>query len=192
MKRGRRPGTSQTREAILEAAKASFARKGYEGTTMRGVARAAGVDVALASYYFGSKDELFAASLELPASPAQVLAGLLAASPDRSDLGERVLRMLLPVWDAAGGGPLAALLRSSGTQERLLRAFLEREMIPLLRGAVQAADEEDAALRATAFASHVVGLMLVRYVLAIEPLASAGHEEIVALVAPALQCYVDG
>jgi AcrR family transcriptional regulator len=190
MKRGRRPGNQQTREAILDAARAAFARHGYEGTTMRGVARAAGVDVALASYYFGSKDELFAASLELPISPAQALAGVLAASPDRSDLGERIVRMLLTVWDAVGGGPLAALLRSASSQERLLRAFMEREMLPQLRGAIETDDEEDAALRATALAAQIVGLMLLRYVLKIEPLASAGHDEVVALVAPTVQRYL--
>jgi AcrR family transcriptional regulator len=190
MKRGRRPGNAQTRDAILEAARRSFARHGYDGTTMRGVARAAGVDAALPSYWFGSKDELFAAAIELPVSPAQALAGHLAASPDRHDLAEWILRRLLTIWDTAGGGPLAALLRSSSSQEGLLRAFIERELLPLLRRAVVARDEADAELRATAIVSQLLGLILLRYVLAIEPLASAGHDEVVALVGPSLQRYV--
>ena len=191
MKRGRRSGNPETREQILTAARASFAKHGYEATTLRAVARAAGVDVALPSYYFGSKDLLFAAAIELPFSPAQLLAGLLAASPDRSDLGERILRALLQAWDAAGGGPLAALMRSTGSQEKLLRQFIEQELLPLLRGAVASEDPADADLRASAIGSHVAGLLLLRYVLAIEPLASAEHDEIVALIAPTLQRYLD-
>jgi hypothetical protein len=98
--------------------------------------------------------------------------------------------MLLTVWDAAGGGPLAALLRLASSQERLLRAFMEREILPQLRAAIDTGDEEDAALRANAIAAQIVGLMLLRYVLAIEPLASAGHDEVVALVAPAVQRHL--
>jgi AcrR family transcriptional regulator len=192
MKRGRRAGNPETREAILAAARESFARHGYEATTMRAVAKAAGVDVALPSYYFGSKDQLFAAAVELPFSPAQLLAGLLADDPDPSELGERILRTLLTAWDAAGGGPLAALMRSSGTQETMLRGFIAKELLPLLRGALRDSDPETADLRATLIASHVSGLLLMRYVLAIEPVASAEHDEIVALMAPTLTRYISG
>lgn len=192
MKRGRRSGSPQTREAILDAARTSFARHGYEATTMRAVAQAAGVDVALPSYYFGSKDRLFAAAVELPFSPAQLLTGLLADSPAPDELAERIVRTLLTVWDAAGGGPFAALLRSSGTQEGPLKGFVSNELLPLLRGAIGDADPDTADLRATLVASHVSGLLLMRYVLTIEPIASAGHDEIVAQMAPVLERYLRG
>lgn len=193
MSKGRRPGNPQTREQILDAARRLFARHGYDGASMRAIAAAARVDVALVSYHFGSKADLFAASLELPVSPARALGGVLAATTDPHERADRLVRTLLTVWDQVGGGPLAALMRSATSQESLLREFMEREMLPLLRTAVSDADgagERDAALRATLIASHVSGLLLVRYLLGIEPLASATHDEIVALVAPALERYL--
>lgn len=207
MSKGRRPGNPQTRQQILDAARELFGRHGYDGASMRAIAAAARVDVALVSYHFGSKSDLFAATLELPISPARALGGVLAATRDPRERAERLLRTLLAVWDQAGGGPLAALMRSATSQEQLLRGFLEREMLPLLRAAIDgdgegegrgagaaggepAARERDAALRANAIASQMSGLLLVRYVLAIEPLASASHDEIVATVAPALERYL--
>jgi AcrR family transcriptional regulator len=186
-KQGRRAGSPQTREAILAAARTLFASHGYDGTTLRAVAAAAGVDVALSSYYFGSKADLFAAALELPVSPAQALGAVLAQSPSTDDLAERIVRTLLGVWDAASGGPLAALLRSAVSQEEMLKAFIEREIVPLLRSAM---DGPDVDLRAACAASQVSGLLLLRYVIGVEPLASAGHDEIVAVLAPALQRYI--
>jgi AcrR family transcriptional regulator len=189
MKRGRRTGSPDTREAILAAARQRFAAHGYDATTLRAVAEQAGVDAALPSYYFGSKADLFAAALELPVSPTTALAGVLAASDRRDDLAERLLQTLVTVWDAATGGPLAALLRSATSQEELLRAFIEHEILPLLRTAI---DGPDADLRASAASSQIVGLVMVRYVLGVEPLASAEPDAVVALVAPALQRYITG
>jgi AcrR family transcriptional regulator len=189
MKRGRRSGSPETRNAILHAARELFAERGYDGTTLRAVAERAGVDVALSSYYFGSKADLFGAALELPVSPVDALSGVLAQSDRRDDLAERLLTTLVAVWDAAGGGPLAALLRSATSQEDLLRAFIEREILPLLATAI---DGENADVRAAAAASQVVGLVMLRYVLRVEPLASAPPKRVVATVAPALQAYFDG
>jgi AcrR family transcriptional regulator len=185
-KRGRRTGDSNARDQILGAARVLFAQHGYDATTLRAVADRAGVDVALCSYYFGSKADLFAAALELPVSPAAALAGVLAQSDRRDDLAERILTTLVAVWDGAGGGPLAALLRSATSQEALLRAFIEGEILPLLRGAIGGANAE---LRAAGAASQVVGLVMARYVLGVEPLASASPEAVVATVAPSLQQY---
>jgi AcrR family transcriptional regulator len=187
MKRGRRTGSPETREAILRAARELFAERGYDATTLRAVAERAGVDVALSSYYFGAKSDLFAAALELPVSPASALAQVLAQSDRRDDLAERILRMLLSVWDGAGGGPLAALLRSAASQEQLLRGFVEQEIVPLLRSAIEGPDAE---LRAAGAASQIVGLVMLRYVLRVEPLASAAPDAIVAVVSPSLQRYI--
>ena len=187
MKKGRRPGKPETRDAILAAARRHFAEHGYDGTTMRAVAAEAGVDVALGHYYFGSKRDLFAAALALPVNPADAIAGLLAEGTD--DLAARLLRLLLHVWDdPQTGGPLRALLRSVDSQEELLRGFVEREIVARLAAAVGGPDAE---LRAAAAATQIVGLVFARYVVGVEPIASAGHEEIVALVAPSLQRYLD-
>jgi AcrR family transcriptional regulator len=185
-RRGRRAGSPETRAAILQAARELFAAHGYDKTTLRAVAERAGVDGALPSYYFGGKPGLFAAALELPIRPSEAIGSVLAQSDRRDDLAERLLRMLLTVWDGAAGGPLAALLRSATSQEDLLNGFVEDEVLPLLR---QAIDGPDAELRAAGAATQVIGLVLTRYVLRVEPLASSSADDVVALVAPSLQRY---
>jgi AcrR family transcriptional regulator len=186
-RRGPRQDGVQAREAILDAAREEFGQHGFSGATMRGIAARAGVDPALASYYFGSKSGLFLESLRLPVNPADAIDALLAEGTH--DLGERLLRRLLVVWDdPATGGPLQNVLRSASTQADLLREFLERQILVRLTPAIDAPDAE---LRATAVASQVLGLVFLRYVLRVEPLASAGHDEVVALIAPTIQRYVD-
>jgi AcrR family transcriptional regulator len=186
---GRRPGDSGAREAILREARQSFGSAGFSGTTIRGVARAAGVDPALVHHYFGSKGELFAASLELPFDPTVVVPALLAQGMD--GLGERLVRTFLGIWDATPGqGPLLALIRSAASDERAagsLRDFLTGVVIgPLAR----AAGVEGAELRASMAASQVVGLAMARYVIRLEPLASASVDELAPLVGATLDRYL--
>ena len=186
---GRRPGDSGAREAILREARQSFGSAGFSGTTIRGVARAAGVDPALVHHYFGTKDELFAASLELPFDPTVVVPALLAAGMD--GLGERVVRTFLGVWDATPGqGPLLALLRSAVADERAaqsLRDFITRVVLgPLAR----AAGPERAELRASLAASQVLGLAVARYVVRLEPLASATPDELAPMIGATLDRYL--
>ena len=112
--------------------------------------------------------------------------GLLAGP--REDLGERIVRALLRVWDdPVTGGPLISVLRSAASQSEMLRDFLEREILVRLAGAIDAPDAE---LRAGAAATQILGLVFARYVLRAEPLASAGHDELAALVGPTLQRYL--
>lgn len=175
-------------EEILAAARRQFARHGYGGATLRAIAADAGVDVALISYYYGAKSALFVESLKLPVNPADVLSGLLAGPT--ADLATRLLTQLLAVWDnPATGGPLIDVLRSATTQADVLREFIERELLARLATAI---DAPDAALRAAAAVSLIFGFIFARYVLRIEPLASASHEELVTLVAPSLQRYLTG
>src|SRR6478736_4707021 len=96
-RRGRRPGTPDTRTAILHAARKAFAARGFSGTTIRSAATDAGVDAALVHHYFGTKDDLFVAAMELPIDPRPVIAGVVAGGPDGA--GERLLRAFLSVWD---------------------------------------------------------------------------------------------
>jgi len=186
---GRRPGDSGTREAILREARQSFGSAGFSGTTIRGVARAAGVDPALVHHYFGSKDELFAAALELPFDPSVVVPALLAEGLD--GLGERVVRTFVGIWDATPGqGPLLALLRSAVSDERAaqsLRDFVSRAVIgPLAR----AAGPDGAELRASLVASQVIGLAVTRYVVRLEPLASASPDLLASQIGPTLDRYL--
>ncbi len=186
---GRRPGDSGAREAILREARASFGSAGFSGTTIRGVARAAGVDPALVHHYFGSKDELFAASLELPFDPTVVVPALLAEGMD--GLGERVVRTFLGIWDATPGqGPLLALLRSAVSDEvaaQSLRDFISHVIVRPLASAV---GSDEAELRASLAASQVLGLAIARYVVRLEPLASAGPDELAPLLGQTLDRYL--
>jgi AcrR family transcriptional regulator len=186
-RRGPKGDPGEVREAILAAARIEFGRHGYEGATLRSIAAAAGVDGALPSYYFGSKSELFIAALDLPANPADVLASILEQGRDGA--AKRLLRVLLQAWDQpTTGAPLIAMLRSLSSQSTVLREFIERKLMISLAASIEGPDAE---LRAAAFTSQALGLVLERYVLGVEPLASAGHEEIVDLIAPGLQRYLD-
>src|SRR3954468_13618000 len=98
---GRRPGQTETREKILDAARHRFAELGYDGATIRGIAADAGVNAALLHHFFGSKQELFAATMNLPGNPAELVPSILAGP--RSGIGERLVRAFLAVWAAPEG-----------------------------------------------------------------------------------------
>jgi AcrR family transcriptional regulator len=186
-KRGPKADPGQARVAILSSARSEFGRHGYEGATMRAIAAGAEVDVALVAYYFGTKSDLFVASLELPVNPADVLAGILGQGVDGA--AERLLAVLLNVWDQpTTGAPLIAMLRSLATQAGVLREFIERHLVSPLAKAIPGSASE---LRAAAFTSQILGLVLERYVLEIEPLVSASHQQVIDLIAPSLQSYLD-
>jgi AcrR family transcriptional regulator len=189
--RGRRPGASDTREAILGAARERFARYGYDRTRIRDVAQDAGVDPALVHYFFRSKDGLFAAAMALPLRPAEVLGPLVAEGLD--GLGERLVRRLLSVWDdpVNRSSLLATVQGASGHAgaAQALREFITREIVGRIAGAIE---RDRPQLRANLVASQVVGLIVARYVVRVEPLATLDADEIVGLVAPTLQRYLDG
>lgn len=188
---GRRPGESGTRAAILDAATSAFSASGYDATSVRGVARAAGVDPSLVLHFFGSKDGLFEAAVELPMDPAVVVSALLSLPPD--DLGERVVRTFLGVWDATPGqGPMLAMLRGAVSHEDSADKLRELLLRVMLRPLAVGAGGGDPDRRAALLASQVVGLALVRYVLRVEPVASASVDELAAHVGPVLQRYLTG
>lgn len=188
---GRRPGDSGTRDAILAAARDRFAASGFEGTTIRAVAQEAGVDPALVHHFFGTKDGLLAAALALP--PGLVRSLLDVASGPVDDLGERLVRFYLDLWeDPATGESLRAMFRSAVSHEdaaRLLRAFVESQV---LRQVAQRVGGDRADLRVTLASSHLVGLAVARYVIGVEPLAGVDRELLVACVAPSVQRYLTG
>ncbi len=191
IKRGRRPGTSTTRDAILAAARERFAAYGYDRTRIRDVALDAGVDPALVHYYFESKDGLFVAAMQLPLRPADVIGPVLASGVD--GLGERIVRRVLEVWgDPVNRTALLAIVQGASAHPgaaAALREFVRHEIVARIAGVV-AADRPE--LRANLVASQIIGLVAARYVVQVEPLASLGAEEIVPLVGPTLQRYVDG
>ncbi|MEA2248373.1 MAG: hypothetical protein QOH46_2902 [Solirubrobacteraceae bacterium] len=188
---GRRPGPNRTRAAILDAARAAFAERGYDAVSIRAVARAAGVDPALVHRFFGSKEELFAAAMELPISPGQLVPALLADGVE--DLGERLVRTFLELFDRpAAFAPFLALIRGAVSNEQaaaLLREFLTREVLGRLAAA---ASPDRPELRASLAGSQVVGLAMARYVVRVPPLAGTDRETVVACVGPTIQRYLTG
>lgn len=189
--RGPRPGGEDTRAAILEAARAQFATRGYDGGTIRGIAGAAGVDPALVHHYFGSKDKLFTASLDLPFNPADVIAEVLAGGIDGA--GERLIRAGLAAWEnAVSRAPMLAVIRtatSSDAGAAMLREFLERNV--LKRVAAELTPDRPA-LRAALLASQMAGLLMARYVICLPAVVDAPIEDIIAAVGPNLQHYLTG
>lgn len=190
--RGRRPGGPDTRGEILAAARSSFADRGFDRTTIRGVAGEAGVDPALVHHYFGSKEDLFLAALEIPVDPRSLIPQVFV--PGLDGVGERLLRMFLGVWDEPENNEsLRAFVRTAFVVDQtaeLLRNGIARIV---LRAVIpQLAPVGDAELRATLVASQLAGLIMARYVLRIEPLASLPAESLVAWMAPNIQRYVNG
>ncbi|MET8513370.1 TetR family transcriptional regulator [Streptomyces sp. NPDC005077] len=193
-RRGRPARTAETtgpgaRERILEAARTEFAERGYDKTSVRGIAKKAGVDAALVHHYFGTKDEVFAAAIEVSFEPALVIPAILSGGTN--GLGERLARYFIGVWEnPASRAPLLAIMRSALTHEaaaKVLRGFVLRR---LLERIAESLDVPDATFRAELAASHMIGIAMLRYVIKAEPLASAEPEKIVAMVAPALQRYL--
>ena len=189
---GRRPGRQNTRDAILAAARQEFAERGYGGASIRSIATAAGVDPALVHHYFGTKDELFAATVNFPVNPAEFVPRVLAGGAE--GVGERLVRAFVSTWDSPVGAAGVALLRSAVSSQlaaRLLREFLTTQILRRVNAMLQI-DPAEAPLRAALVASQVSGLALMRYVLKVEPLASAPPEDVVAAVAPTIQRYLTG
>ena len=188
---GRRKGNPGTREAILAAARDAFAERGYDKATIRQIAAGAVVDPALVHHYFGTKEQLFLATVEAPFDPTKLLPEILGGGVD--GLGERLVRTFLRVWDSPAGAAAAALLRTAVSSEwtvRLIREFLVTQI--LRRAAPLLGRPKDGGLRATLVASQMVGLAMARYILKLEPLASTPPEVVVAAVAPNVQRYITG
>jgi AcrR family transcriptional regulator len=189
---GRRPGHQDTREAILAVARAAFAERGYDGASVRLIATGAGVDPALIHHYFGTKHQLFLDALQAPVDPSAVIPTILAAGPDGA--GERLVRTLLGIWDSAAGGAAAALVRSAVSNELVGKMLREFIVTRILRRIIKEfpLDPTEAPLRVNLVATQMAGLVMVRYIIKIEPLASADPETVVALVGPTVQRYLTG
>jgi AcrR family transcriptional regulator len=121
--RGRRPAGEDTRAALLDAARVEFTERGYDGATVRAIARRAGVDPAMVNHWFGGKDALFVAVMEIPIDPEEILSRVLDGDPEQ--VAERILRTFLSIWDAHGGGALATLMRSVASHEEAATMFRE-------------------------------------------------------------------
>jgi len=188
-RRGRRLGGGDTRSEVLTAARAIFAEVGYSATTLRAIALRAHVDPALILHHFGSKEALFREAMRVPIDPAAIAA--IITGGDRGALGERLCTYFLGLWeDEATKEPLLAMLRSALTHDAAaesVRGFVTEALVGRVAIVL---DAPDAALRATPVGSQFVGLAMARYLLRIEPLASADAATVAAWVAPTVQRYL--
>jgi AcrR family transcriptional regulator len=189
---GRRPGNQDTRQSILDAARAVFADKGFDGASIRAIAGEAKVDPALVHHYFGTKDKLFLESMSMPLNPAELVPKAL--SGPREEAGERLVRLVITVWDSPAGTAAVALLRSAMSNEWTARLVREFVVTQVLRRAIRelGLPGEEAGLRSALVASQIAGLAVARYVLKIEPVASADPETLVRAIGPSVQRYLTG
>jgi len=189
---GRRPGNQDTRTSILDSAREIFAERGFDKASIRAIAAQAKVDPALVHHYFGTKEKLFLASMNAPVDPGELIPRALAGP--RDEAGVRLVRLVLGVWDSPGGAAAVALLRTAVGNEWAARLMREFVVTQVLRRAVVALeiDEREAPMRSALVATQVAGLALIRYVLKVEPVASAPAEELVAAIGPGVQRYLTG
>ena len=186
---GRRPGTSDTRDQILAVARRRFATRGYDATSLRGIAADAKVDPALLIHYFGTKEGLFTAATGLPTGLSEVFAGQQGQT--LRDFAESLVRSYLRFVDSdQSRNAILALVRSAVSNEKaaaMLREFLAAELVPVIASRT---GHENAALRAGLVAAQLMGVAMLRHVVRLDPVARATPDEIVALVAPVIEHYL--
>jgi AcrR family transcriptional regulator len=188
---GRPAGVSDTRNRILASARELFASKGIRNTSIRAVAAAAGVDSALVHHYFGTKEKLFAAAVHIPIDPMDIIGPLREVPVE--EIGYRLPSMLLPLWDSDLGTGFIATLRSvlAGSEVNLFRTFIQ-DVIAVEVGARVDDPPGSGLIRIQFVASQLVGVVMARYILQLEPFASLPAEQIAATIAPNLQRYLTG
>ncbi|MCV7240072.1 TetR family transcriptional regulator [Mycolicibacterium celeriflavum] len=188
---GRPPGPSDTRERILTSARELFARNGIDKTSIRAIAAAAAVDPALVHHYFGTKTQLFAAAIHIPIDPMQVIGPLRQVPVE--EIGRILPSLLLPLWDSEMGKGFIATLRSmlAGNDSSLFRTFLQ-EVIAKEVGSRVDDPPGTGPIRVQFVASQLVGVVMARYILELDPFKSLPVEQIAETIAPNLQRYLTG
>ncbi len=186
---GRRPGAPRTREDILLVARRSFGARGYDATSLRSIARQADVDPALLIHYFGTKDALFVAALEVTMGPSAMFGGL--ANETIAEAAQLIVRRyLLMLEQEQTRDVVLGLVRSAVSSERaatMLREFLSQNVTSFLRPLIA---HPDAELRASLLVAQLIGIAMLRHVVKAEAVASASNEDLVSRVAPVIEAYL--
>ncbi|MFC8872805.1 TetR family transcriptional regulator [Streptomyces sp. NPDC057148] len=193
-RRGRPPRTesADTRARILTAAREEFSERGYEKTSVRGIGKAAGVDAALVHHYFGTKEQVFEAAIEVAFAPALEAPDAIGDGP-LDDVGERLTRFIIGVWEnPATRKPVLAIVRSAVNNETAAAVFRRLIAAQVMRRVAARLERPDAELRVELAAAQLVGCAMLRYVIKVEPLASADPEDLVARLAPVVQGHLTG
>ncbi len=191
-RRGRRQGEPVSRDIVLSAATARFARDGYEKTTLRAIAEDARVDASMVLYLFGSKEQLFRESLRLIIDPDVLVGALTGVDGDEPDVGTRMVRTYLGVWEAPETASTMRAMLASATSNpdahAAFRSFMQNYVLTAVSGVLGGDDQ--ARLRAMLAASSLVGTAMLRYLIAVPPLSELSTEDVVRLVAPTVTRYL--
>ena len=192
-RRGRRSGQSDTRSKILAAARTQFIAVGYRAATVRSIAAQAGVDPALISYFFGSKQHLFGEALALRANPAEIIAEAMAGPLD--ELPRRLLTVLLETWDQPENQPTLLAIAQAGAgpdSSALTRSFVEEVLaVPITERLLhEGAPTGEVRLCTALVLTQLVGVIYARYVLAVDPVAAIPRQAFIDRFTPALNTVV--
>ncbi|MCC3765392.1 TetR family transcriptional regulator [Glycomyces sp. TRM65418] len=188
---GRRSGNPDTKAEILAAARRLFAEEGFESVSMRRIASEAGVDPSLIHHYFGSKNDLFLAAIELPLDPAPEVAAVLEGG-EIEGVGERLMHAFVTIWDGPHQEKLLAVVRTSLSKPAMsfvLRQMFEHRIVKTVEEAI--GDRVDhVPVRANFIGSQIFGLVVTRYILKLEPIASLGEAELAETIGPTIDRYL--
>ncbi|MBB5939443.1 TetR/AcrR family transcriptional regulator [Streptomyces zagrosensis] len=180
------------RDRILTAARSEFAERGYDKASIRGIAKGAGVDPALVHHYFGTKEQVFAAAIELAFGPTFQVPELIPAGPPEQQ-GERLARFFFGVWEnPVQREPLLAIVRSAVGNEAAAAVFRDLISSKLMVRIAAELNVPDPQLRSELAAAQLVGIALLRYVIKMKPLADVDPEYVIALVSPGVQRLLTG
>jgi AcrR family transcriptional regulator len=187
--RGRRPGPSGTREAIVAAARRHFSERGYDRSSLRSIAAEAGVDPALVTHFFGSKQRLFVEVVELPFDPAEMLPRILAGDPET--VGMRLAEVIVAMLEnPEARARITGIVRAAASEPEAARMVRELLMREVWAPAAALLGVDDAELRMNLVGSQIVGMVMARYIVGAEPLASLPPEELAGALGPTLQRYL--
>ncbi|MCP2263672.1 TetR family transcriptional regulator [Promicromonospora thailandica] len=190
-RRGRRPAGQDARAEILAAARDEFVERGYEAASLRSVARRAGVDPGTVRHWFPDKPRLLTATLGVAGIEPAAVVERVTDGPVET-LGERLLEAVIGLWDFDDGDTVRVVLPAIIADAELRGLLPQFIGAAILRPVVRALGTVDAPLRTSLVASQMAGVLMTRYLVRLEPLASLSPGEVARLVGPNLQRYLTG
>lgn len=187
-RRGRRAGHPDTRGTILAAAHQLFTSRGFEDTSIRAVARAAGVDPALVHHYYTDKVGLLLATAEITLDPRHLINRVTAGAPHT--VGRRLIATVLTVWESPLGSTLVLVVRD---QPALLHGFtsvISTNIAEALTGPLGFTRDQSKA-RLAMIETILGGIFMTRYIARMEPMASLPPKQVVNLLGPLIQQIIE-
>lgn len=185
-KAGRRAGNVDTKQAIINAAQTQFAVHGVDGTSFRKIAATANVDPALIVHYFNNKQQLYIESM-MPLFKGPIVLNE-AIDGDESEIGIRLATAIVTLMSEPYTQKLLmSALRSASSDEdasSMLRTFIEENLMKTLSKKMPPLDAE---LKSNILGAQIVGILVARYIIKIEPLASVNNEKLILLLSERIQ-----